>query len=552
MGHGVLTFDDCVGMIPLFSVVGFLVYKIGGWITYVLTLPLSKMRRRPTSCTTTTTTTCTSNTENNEEMSLPMKSILFLLALSYLLSPLSTMVHLRGKRWNVQLYRNTGSHFSGLFDLIHGTDPQVQQVMDLMPSLLRGPKPPLLFANRHLQFLPWLIQNEIHRQEGIPYQRIPLQVTACLDKSTTATVSSSKCDHRPAFLNETITLDVFPPFDTTTDTTSDSSNDSYPGFDNGSPIIFLSPGLRCESQDMPGTMLVRRAFGAGFRSIVVQRRGHTPHQPLRAPRWNLFGDVDELEQVYWHITRHYAAPHTPMFLHGVSSGTALVVSALAEFDRRRLQGHSAPSFVASASIVPGYDISKVFLPERFKFPYNPILTESVKDHFVRQNEDVLRQFNNHAVNEALSATNLQEFLNAAAPFAGYPNATAYYHGENPVNNVHFITTPKLVVNSIDDPCCNIHNLYEPSPYPQHGGRTYAQMAADSKHGMLAVTMTGTHCPFLDTSAGATNYILPSLLPAIVPDPFNGGWMLDSWADRVSLEFYQAALQVYGQERRFLQ
>jgi predicted alpha/beta-fold hydrolase len=525
MTYAILTIDDLVGFIPFLSFVGLLLYGIGCCVCHALSLLNQNRNSRQEKDAPSTGTFIDS---------LFVKSVLFLVLVTHLLSPLSTQIHLKGKRWNPQITRNTSAstYTDGFFDLIHGTDPKIVELMRQMPSLLHGPKPPLIFANRHLQFIPWLIQNELHRLEGIPYQRIHLQVTACLDKSQ----GTHNCI-RDSLMDDTITLDVFPPLNTT------SSK-----FHSGSPMIFFSPGLRCNSQDLPGNMIVRRAFGAGFRSIVVNRRGHTPDQPLQAPRWNLFGDVDDLEQVYWHIHDTFAAPHTPYFLHGISSGTAVVVSALAEWDRRLLLGEKAPSFVGSVSLAPGYDISRVLLPTRFKLPYNTLLTESVKDHFIRQNEQVLRAFDNDTVNEALAATHLQELLNAAAPFAGYPNATAYYAGENPVNNVQHITTPKLILNSIDDPCCNVLNIYERSPYPQHDGKTYAQMVAESPRGLLAVTTSGTHCPFLDTAAQG-NLFLPSLLPSIVPDPFNGGWMLDSWADRISIEFYQAALSVYGQERR---
>ncbi|CAB9520450.1 Inherit from COG: Alpha beta hydrolase [Seminavis robusta] len=536
MSHGIFTLDDFVGYIPVIALLGFLVYSIVSLLSYLLTLPFRFLKKGSKE---------KANLNNDEDCNgedvqmsftgATNKSILIILALSYLLSPL----HLQGQGMkqgnNTPLYHHhknsSSSSHQGLFDLMHGSDPKIHQVMALMPNLRRGPNPPLLFANRHLQFIPWLIQNEIHRQEGIPYQRMELQVTACLDKS------QEHCERSP-LLNDTITLDVFPPF-----------HDQNGGtFHKGSPIIFIAPGLRCESQDIPGTTLVRRAYGEGFRSIVINRRGHTPNQPLTAPRWNLFGDTDDLEQAYWYIQQHHAAPHTPFFLHGVSSGTAVVVTGLSQFDQRREVGDStAPSFVASISVVPGYDISKVMMPDRFKLPYNPLLTESSKDHFVRQNEKVLREFDNQAVDDALAATNLQELLHAVAPFAGYPNATAYFQKENPVNDVHRITTPTLIVNSIDDPCCNVQNIYEQSPYPQHNGRSYAQMVADSPGGILAVTKTGTHCPFLDSSSTGN-----TLLPSLVQDPYNGGWMLDSWVDRVAMEFYQAALQVYGDERRYVQ
>lgn len=53
-------------------------------------------------------------------------------------------------------------------------------------------------------------------------------------------------------------------------------------------------------------------------------------------------------------------------------------------------------------------------------------------------------------------------------------------------------------------------------------------------GLVAVTKSGSHCPFLD-----------GMLFPFVRDPFGGGWMLKSWADEAGIDFYKAALQVYG-------
>jgi len=472
MTYGILTLDDTLGLVLPVSILAFLVCLIFQSVLLVLRifLPISATSPKRTE------KKDGSNSNDSQNGSLNFKSLVFLFVLCYLLQPLGTMLHLRGQRQNME-FSSRSQKRSGLHDLVYGKDPLMKTLLDKIPSLRRGPKPPFLWSNRHLQFFPWLLQNEMHRQEGMPFQRMDLEVTACLDKSTPECI-------RDPLMNDTITLDVFPPFD-------DVQN-QYPGFHAGSPIIFFSPGLRCHSHDLPGTMIIRRAFAKGIRSVVVNRRGHTPDRKLRAPRFNLFGDVHDLEQSYWHIHEHYAAPHTPSFLHGISSGTAVVVSALAEFDKRRwlaavveasstnnnnetttakatfdngwdtLYGQQqqqhrgvAPSFIASVSVVPGYDISKVMMPERFKYPYNPLLTESVKDHFVRTNEDVLRAYDSEAVDLALEADNLQDFVNAVAPFAGYPNATEYYKGENPINDMQYITTPKLVLNSIDDPCVSL-------------------------------------------------------------------------------------------------
>jgi predicted alpha/beta-fold hydrolase len=587
MSHGVFTLDDvngfCLPLVIILGLFGCCVYSIFAMVRWIAVRLLAKKQEQQedhdsaSSSSSSTTASCSRD----------WRGILIVLVLSYCLAPLVSQIHLIGKRHNQSLT----FYDDGLFDLVTGQDAKLQEVLAKMsPSLLRGPRPPWLFANRHLQFLPWLLQNEVHRLEEIPFQTIQINVTACADKGAR---DKEYCHaHASLQMTDTVTIDVFPPFEN-----DDSSQLLYPNFDRSSPIILFNPGLRCYSQDMPGTSIIRRAYGAGFRSVVLNRRGHAwPPRKLRAPRWNLFGDVHDLEQVYWFLFQqgHADVETTPLFLHGISSGTALVVSALAEWDQRNLahdeyqqqqqhhvanrtagaynstvtqrlpqsspsqQQHPyrrpAPTFVASVSVTPGYDISRVLLTERFKNPYNYIMTQAVQDHFVRYNEDLLRDYNSPAVDAVLQAKTLQDLLNAAVPFAGYATVDAYYQGENPVHELQHISTPKLVLNSIDDPCCNIHNVYETSPYAQHDGKSYAQIIAASQRAILAVTRSGSHCPFLDTSAstgGQSSIMNPFsyLFPAMIRDPFNGGWMLDSWADRVAIEFYLAALEVYGHERR---
>jgi len=424
---------------------------------------------------------------------------------------------------------SSSSSGPGLYDLVQGTDPLLHEILALAPSIQRGPNPPVFFSNRHLQFLPWLIQNMIHEKQGMPFQRIEITVTACVDKSQPNCIPSPE-------MNDIVTLDIFPPL-------QDVDSHYNQQFNDTSPIIFFAPGLRCYSQDLPGQMLMRKAYAEGFRSIVVNRRGHTPGVPLKSPRWSLFGDISDMEQVYWHVKNQLAGPNTAFFFHGISSGTAVTVTALSAWDERRARtNESTPSFVAAIAITPGYDTSKVMQPDRFTFPYNDILTPLVKDHFIIQNEAVLRQFNSDAVDAALNATSLQEIVDAAAPFAGYPNASEYYRAENPINEVRHISTPKLVLNSLDDPCCHIDNLYEASPYPHHEGYTFAEMVSQTQRGMVAVAKTGSHCPFLDCE---NKWFMPA-----TRDPLFGGWMLSSWADQVAIEYYLAALKVYG-DRRFL-
>ena len=510
----------------------------------------------------------------------------------------------------------------GLYDIIHGTDyDKLHEIFQRVPKLLQGPKVPWfsLISNRHLQFLPWLLQNELHlRYYPIPYQTVNVNVTDCLDKTI------PNCVPHP-LMDDIITLDIFPPLrddieqgSNEEDNVEDESTKWNQGFNSSSPIILFAPGLTCSSQDLPGTSIIRLAYKAGFRSIVVNRRGHarfatssdndddSKKKLLTAPRFNILGDIDDMEQVYNFVKHHpMVDKDTPMFLYGVSAGTAITVSGLSKWDRQKRmlqeqrqqeQGqqfeegldarspyadytvneyhqdvqesppqphYSPPSFVASVAISPGYDCSKVFEPERFLFPYNPFLLKSATNHFITQNEDVLRAHDTHAVDRAMNAATLQELLDATSVFTGYKNSTLYHQHTNPINKLHDITTPKLVLNSYDDPCCNVRNLYEQSPYENHDNKTYATMVTESLHGIIAVTKYGSHCPFLDTSVAVTiptvattksdhstsggflSSLITTLFPSLVYDPISNGYMLNSWADHVTIEYFRAALDVYN-------
>lgn len=195
-----------------------------------------------------------------------------------------------------------------------------------------------------------------------------------------------------------------------------------------------------------------------------------------------------------------------------------------------------PKFAAAVKISPGYDISKVLSKERFLWPYHDLLIRGLKDHFVRQNEALLRSYNSDAVDNLLAAPSMQSFVDAGIAFAGYESVSLYYNDTNPINEMWEITTPVLVLNAADDPCCNIQNLYEKSPYQQHKGKSYLDMIQEAKRTILAVTHTGSHCPFLCSR----NRWLP-----LTKDPLSGGWMIRNWADEVTIDYFRATIEVYG-------
>ena len=72
-------------------------------------------------------------------------------------------------------------------------------------------------------------------------------------------------------------------------------------------------------------------------------------------------------------------------------------------------------------------------------------------------------------------------------------------------------------------------MHRASSVPAHGGRTYAAVAAGSNSTIIAVTKSGSHCPFFDAADGL-----------VIPDALQPGYMLDSWADSVMVEWFDAA------------
>jgi predicted alpha/beta-fold hydrolase len=203
----------------------------------------------------------------------------------------------------------------------------------------------------------------------------------------------------------------------------------------------------------------------------------------------------------------------------------------AEWDYRLSKGLKAPSFKAAISVAPGYDLTNCFL--RFDWPYDKLMLHNCQQHFVTQNEKVLREFDSDAVDRALSADSLQGFLEACAPFTGYETAENFYRHCNPVTNIHRITTPCCVFNAKDDPCCKYTNAFDVSVHLPHKGRTYSELVDDSPLGLLVLTNSGSHCPFLDGT------VLPFIRDPLSFSEGGTGLMLSSWSDEAALEWFSS-------------
>jgi len=390
-----------------------------------------------------------------------------------------------------------------------GTSDAIKRIYGHMESAKAAPRPPFWAFDPFVQFIPWVIYNLLASILcPIPFEAVPTEVKGLRDKT------KPEGPDNPRDLIDEVIVNYYPP---TTGDTLDLALDA--------PIVLIEPGLTCTRQDVPGSALMRLAVARGFRAVVVERRAHG--QPLKSPRWNLFGDADDLEQVYSAIRRRL--PDAPLFWVGISSGAKIIIEGLGKYDRRRANGdNTAPRFAGGCCICPGYNLETCFL--KFAWPMSTMCLRSTQDKFMVANEAVLRAHDEKAYDRAMAAPNLQVFLAAVAPFAGYPDAKAYFENENPVLFCQDITTPCLIMNAEDDPMTVIGNAFVPSLFHE-GNPTFVNILERSQNGMLLLPTSGSHCPFLDGT------FFPF---ALVPRHL-GGLVISNWGERCAIEFFEGVL-----------
>lgn len=381
-----------------------------------------------------------------------------------------------------------------------------QHLIDRVPTIHNEPSPPIWCTNPHVQFFPWCLQGYIHQYfYPIPFQRVEHETPCGQDKSV---------------------LDVYPSFETTPEVL---------------PIAIILPGLRGHSQDCPGGAVVRRfAATKKFRAIVHHRRGHVIGETLQAGTFHFSGDHEDLSFSIRHIRNAYPEhKDAPIFLVGISLGSAHAVCSVAEWDRLRSQnkldqyGYPAPHNIGGIMCTSaGFDTSRCF--RRFPWPYNGLLAECVKDHFIRRNEELLRKVHgDEVVDRILSIEDIQEFVDEVYPFAGLKSTEEFYEKYNPVHAMHDFTTPCLFLLAQDDPITIPHNGLEISPYEKYEGCSYRQYLErrDDVCAIGVLPQTGSHCTFID--GGNFNCF----------EKIYDIWMFKSWAETACVEFCQAIVDL---------
>ena len=337
-------------------------------------------------------------------------------------------------------------------ELVYASNPQNKLLIASCPSLHRPYRPPLWAINCHVQ-IGWLFIRDL-------------------------------CRPSKAFYEEETPIEA-----------PDGGHLSIQWYGlsrsvESKPVLILLPTICGSGQDLIDHAKAMYAR-LGWTIAVCNRRGHA-HLPLRVPKINLLGCIDDLDLQLDSIQKRF--PHAPLYAYGLSAGSALLVRYLGRKGvRSRIRAAVANS--------PGYNTEVAF--RRFYKPYDYIMTKRLKRYFLKRHEAILQH--HHGFQACWKANNLDEFHKSSHALAGYRSLSDFFKDSNPMVEAASIATPLMVLNAKDDPVCVSQNIYE-----------HLHLFQELPFAILAMTRRGSHCAFWE------------------------GWFgRNSWADRLASEYLMA-------------
>ena len=215
------------------------------------------------------------------------------------------------------------------------------------------------------------------------------------------------------------------------------------------PIIGILHTISGSSWASRGFM--RDAAKRGWRSCVLNRRGHSGMALRVIPHFSIMGNVDDTVLMVDRIRKNF--PNNFVGLAGVSAGSGQVVSYIGrEGDKAKIN--------AATSLCPAWDISISFAYLQRKFPWlDKYITRGIQEHFLKpqRNQAALMAMPD-VVEKAWTAKNLGEWMDYSAPLAGCKDLEHYYEENNPMQYFQGNRIPCLVLNALDDFLCLKENI----------------------------------------------------------------------------------------------
>ena len=272
---------------------------------------------------------------------------------------------------------------------------------------------------------------------------------------------------------------------------------------DGTPVLVVLPTLCGDGQSLRGfarAMLVR----LGWSVVVLNRRGHGD-LPLTAPCFNMFGSTGDLRAQLRHIREW--APASPLYAVGLSAGSGLLVRYLGE------EGENA-LVAAGVALCPGYDTTRAFT--RVHRAYDRYLLRLLREYFLERHQAALQSIAGYA--DVLASRSIADFQERGFRLFGFASAAEYHRQTNPMEVMHGIRVPLLVLNSADDPVCVVENVHEHLDVVETVPDTLIALTARGSHGaffegvlrpeswacrVIAEYLTAVHAALADTTKPAS-------------------------------------------------
>jgi predicted alpha/beta-fold hydrolase len=243
------------------------------------------------------------------------------------------------------------------------------------------------------------------------------------------------------------------------------------------PILLFLHGLMCSSDDLPGTSFIHAAIKRGWKVVVHNRPGHV--EKLKTPQFSLFGDWRDVDVAVRHIKSKYPKSHVAAV--AFSAGVHPLIRYLGETG-------SSSKLDAAVSISGGIKLEDSL--NNCSLLFEQIFLYKAKEFFLEPNEEILVKHDKKAFDECIKARSSESFMKACTPFITGKKDGTWEDVKvllDPFPKMLEIKTPMLFLNALDDPIVPHTSVL---PYKNSIFRS-------NPHLLLALTSTGSHCPFLN-------------------------------------------------------
>ena len=264
-----------------------------------------------------------------------------------------------------------------------------------------------------------------------------------------------------------------------------ADNDVTRKLSDDAPVLGIVHSLVGRAHKNAGFM--HYAANRGWRTCVLNRRGHGG-MPLRAaPYFNILGNLDDTVIMVKKMRERY--PNNFMALAGMSAGGGHLISYIGR------EGDRVP-VDAAASVCPVWDVKMAIRLMRDNHPFvDRLIRETAKNRFLEkeQNQNALKTMPD-TLKRARQARSTHELLDAIAPFAGCQDLEHFYEENNPMTYFHGNKTPCLLLSSLDDFICQKEMI------------AYDDVRTKAKNYVLLTTDEGSHVAYNEGPWGQGSYM----------------------------------------------